>query len=111
MTDKQRKAIEVIKSECYVLPFLDGDRATLINSALDMAIEAIKAQRTGKWIEKSINEWSRKVFCSECGCTAPFEHVSNGDIYSAGGYGVNNKTKFCPNCGARMIESEDKNGI
>jgi len=107
MTDKQRKAIEVIKSECYVLPFLDTDRATLINTALDVAIEAIEAQKVGRWVEENINDWSRKVFCSECGCPPPFEHVSNGDIYSARGYGVINKTKFCPNCGARMIESED----
>lgn len=107
MTDKQRKAIEVIKSECYVLPFLDADRATLINTALDVAIEAIKAQKVGKWIDEDINEWSHKVYCSECGCTPPFEHIGSSNIYSVGGYGINIKTKFCPNCGARMIESED----
>jgi hypothetical protein len=43
------KAIEVLKSECYVLPFLDGDRAALINTALDVAIEALKS----KWIPVS----------------------------------------------------------
>lgn len=83
-----------------------GWNTTLIN-ALDAAIEALEqAPKTGHWVEENINEWSRKVFCSECGCTPPFEHVSNGDIYSSGGYGVNNKTKFCPNCGARMEEQE-----
>lgn len=60
--------------------------------------------KIGHWVEENINEWSHKVFCSECGCPPPFEHVSNGDVYSASGYGVSNKTKFCPNCGARMFE-------
>lgn len=63
--------------------------------------------KTGYWVEKNINEWSRKVFCSECGCSPPFEHVSNGDVYSASGYGVINKTKFCPNCGADMRGDKD----
>ena len=62
----------------------------------------LEKTKTGHWVEENINEWSRKVFCSECGCPPPFEHVSNGDVYSASGYGVSNKTKFCPNCGARM---------
>lgn len=72
-------------------------------------IDAIRAEpKTGHWVEENINEWSRKVFCSECGCPPPFEHISNGDIYSVGGYGVNNKTNFCPNCGAKMVEQETK---
>ena len=63
--------------------------------------------KTGHWVEKNINEWSRKVFCSECGCPPPFEHVSNGDVYSASGYGVTNKTKYCPNCGTKMVEEQE----
>jgi len=63
--------------------------------------------KTGHWIEENINEWSRKVFCSECGCSPPFEHFSNGDVYSATGYGVSNKTKYCPNCGAKMVEPQE----
>ena len=66
--------------------------------------------KTGHWVEENING-GRKVFCSECGYPPPFEYVSSGDVYSASGYGVINKTKFCPNCGARMVEpqeSEDK---
>ena len=60
------KAIEVLKSECYVLPFLDGDRATLINTALDVAIEALK----DKWIPISdrVPEDDRLVIvCTEWG--------------------------------------------
>ena len=60
------KAIEVLKSECYVLPFLDGDRATLINTALDVAIEALKS----RWIPVSdrVPEDDRLVIvCTEWG--------------------------------------------
>jgi hypothetical protein len=56
MTDEQRKAIEVIKSECYVLPFLDGDRATLINSALDVAIEAMEQESVLDYIRAEIED-------------------------------------------------------
>lgn len=64
MTNK--KASEVLKSECYILPFLDGDRATLINTALDVAIEALK----DKWIPVSdrVPEDDRLVIvCTESG--------------------------------------------
>jgi len=58
--------------------------------------------QSGHWVEEKISAGARKVFCSECGCSPPFEHVNTGDVYSASGYGVINKTKFCPNCGAKM---------
>ena len=61
--------------------------------------------KTGHWVEENTNEGGRKVFCSECGCPPPFEHISSGDVYSASGYGVINKTNYCPNCGAKL-ESE-----
>lgn len=40
MTAEQ--AIEVIKSNCYVLNLLNLDRTTLINTSLDMAVEALE---------------------------------------------------------------------
>ena len=67
--------------------------------------------KTGHWIEENINEWSRKVYCSECGCPPPFEHVSNGDVYSASGHGEINKTKYCPNCGAKMVEPQESEEV
>lgn len=30
-------------------------------------------------INEEVEDDCRKVFCSECGCQTPFEHVSNGD--------------------------------
>ena len=42
MTNKE--AISVIKSECYIFNPLDFDRTTRINTALDMAVEALEKQ-------------------------------------------------------------------
>lgn len=36
------KAIEIVKENCYVFNPLNFDRTTLINSALDMIINAAK---------------------------------------------------------------------
>lgn len=49
----REKAIEVLKYECYLLPFLDGDRATLINTALDVAVEALKQKTNEDCIKRS----------------------------------------------------------
>ena len=42
MTNKE--AISVIKSECYIFNPLDFDRTTKINTALDVAIQALEKQ-------------------------------------------------------------------
>ena len=42
MTNKEAK--EIIESECYVFNPLDFDRSTRINTALDIAIEALEKQ-------------------------------------------------------------------
>ena len=42
MTNKE--AISVIKSECYIFNPLDLDRTTKINTALDVAVEALEKQ-------------------------------------------------------------------
>ena len=38
------EAISVIKSECYIFNPLNFDRSTMVNTALDMAIEALEKQ-------------------------------------------------------------------
>lgn len=83
------KAMEVLKSECYVLPFLDGDRAALINTALDVAIEALKAQKVGQWI--TLKDEYGDIVEAVCSCCD-----NNG----------NHKWAFCPHCGARMEGQE-----
>lgn len=39
-----REAIDVIKSECYVLNLLNFDRSTMVNTALDMAVKALSEE-------------------------------------------------------------------
>jgi ribosomal protein S27AE len=58
--------------------------------------------RTGHWVEETIN-LGHKVSCSKCGSAPPFEHISSGDVY--------NKTKFCPNCGAKMVEIQERSEV
>ena len=89
------------------LPFNEKVRVDEITNCIAEVVNmptVTPKPKTGHWIEENINEWSRKVFCSECGCPPPFEYVSSGNVYSASGYGVINKTKFCPNCGVMMFE-------
>lgn len=44
-----RDAIDVIRSECYVVNPLNFDRSTIINTALDKAILALKqTKRLGR---------------------------------------------------------------
>ena len=42
MTNKEAK--EIIKSECYIFNPLDFDKSTMVNTALDMAIEALEQE-------------------------------------------------------------------
>ena len=40
----REEAINIIKSECYVFNPLNFDKSTMVNTALDMAIEALEKQ-------------------------------------------------------------------
>lgn len=60
-----------------------------VTEALDMAIEALSAERTGEWIDKG--EYAE---CSICG--------AHSGIQFDGVEPVPLKTKFCHNCGAEM---------
>lgn len=40
----REEAIEIIKSECYVFNPLNFDRSTMVNTALDMAVKALKQE-------------------------------------------------------------------
>lgn len=63
------------------------------------------AQRKGKWIYEKINSYTSRTYCSECGNSAPFRCVSD-DHYGVHMHGEISKTKFCPNCGAKMDAEE-----
>ena len=40
----REEAINIIKSECYVFNPLNFDKSTMVNTALDMAIEALEQE-------------------------------------------------------------------
>lgn len=58
-------------------------------------------RKKGKWIDVKINSYSSRTCCSECGSSAPFIYKSD-DYYSNHAHGETARTKFCPNCGAKM---------
>ena len=57
-----------------------------------------KILQTGKWIEKEDYNLDTYYDCSECG----------ESFCLIDGTPADNLYKYCPNCGARMTESEDK---
>ena len=59
-------------------------------------------ERKGKWIDKKPNMYTRKVYCSECGCMALSKVKSEGDVYNPRYIIEFAKSNFCSNCGADM---------
>lgn len=57
--------------------------------------------KKGYWIIEKPNEYTRKTYCSVCGKSAPFIAISD-DYYGGRMHGETIKTKYCPNCGAKM---------
>ena len=56
--------------------------------------------KTGHWIEiAQYSDGKHKIECSECG-----NHIF--DRGHANSFNVNNKYKYCPNCGAKMFDQE-----
>ena len=87
----RKEAIEAVKTafgmwECEFDCF--GEDWTNEHKARDMAIEALKEQKTGKW-QKYEGRFEYDWECSECGCSA-WE-----------------KTDYCAHCGARMEREEE----
>ena len=62
-----------------------------LGQAIDMAIKALEEQKTGEWVEIKIDNLN-SIFD---GCVKD-RRCSVCDYHSA------TKTKYCPNCGAKM---------
>ena len=61
--------------------------------AFDMAIKALEQEpKTGHWI---LDETDNSITCDKCGCLIWANDISNGEAH------------YCPNCGAKMAESEE----
>ena len=100
----REEAIKII--DCYDIGFYDlsGEKipAYKLADAFDMAIEALEQEpRKGHWI-MSVDGLYRPI-CDKCGA-----HPWKGYIPT-----VEEATevfKYCPNCGAEMVESQESEG-
>lgn len=55
------KAIEVIKSECYISDLMNLDRTTMVNTALDRAVEALQSSADTQEIIRKFRELQQKA--------------------------------------------------
>ena len=82
------------------VPMSDKDKLLLeVNKAICNNLKALEQQPTrptGKWIEKEDYNLDIYYECSECGA----DYCIEGDILIH---------KYCPNCGAKITESEEEN--
>lgn len=71
-------------------------------AAFDRAIEVLEQEpKTGHWIEiAKYSDGKHKIECSECG-----NHIF--DRGHANSYNVKEKYKYCPRCGAKMVEPQE----
>ena len=67
MTENERKeAIRIIKSECYISDLLDLDRTVMVNTALDMAIDALNLQPTCNQLATDCIMLTREAYSDLC---------------------------------------------
>ena len=95
MTLTNKKAIEILNALAWVQG--GPDREEII-TAISMAIEALADRPIGEWIEDK--HCDRHCICSNCG-------GSSGTQFD-GVQPIPRKTKFCPNCGAKMLNIDSE---
>ena len=83
-----------LQTFCLCKVAIDGKMLSM-KEALGMGIKALENQKTGHWVE--IDDYPHEDF--ECDCCG-------GKVY--GTEEPYEEYKYCPNCGAKMAESEDK---
>jgi hypothetical protein len=66
----------------------------------------LKSQKSGRWkkIESGDKDFPESIVCSKCGCEN--SHLDFGIGAEPIGK-VFVTSKFCPNCGAKMVESQE----
>ena len=88
------EAISIIKTHCYEFNLLDLDECSIVNSALDKAIQSLENDipASGYWeyvcydSVKNIGNYH----CSNC------RFITHENLY-----------RFCPGCGCKMKNSTD----
>ena len=87
---------------CLCIDKMKSDALILLKN-YEVLEKQHEIQRTGKWIEEEPNCYTKRTYCSLCKEPAPFIAVG-GDYYGRNMHGETKKTKYCPSCGARMIQ-------
>ena len=65
-------------------------------------LPSVSTENTGRWIEiAKYSDGKHKIECSECK-----SHIF--DRGHANSFIVKNKYKYCPNCGCRMVEPQER---
>jgi hypothetical protein len=83
--------------ECHGMKRMQG----MAVRALEGLPSAQPKPKTGHWIEiAQYSDGKHKIECSECG-----NHIF--DRGHANSFNVKNKYKYCPNCGAKMVEPQE----
>lgn len=122
-------AIDIIKSECYVFNPLNFDRSTMVNTALDMAVKALKQEPSDDCISREAAikafgdvhpmDYNTQAYITniqnlpsvtpkpKIGRWIPRSHVFGVAYCSECDFELKiDDTNYCPNCGAKM-ESEE----
>ena len=88
---------EYIEREAALMKLMqDGCSAKNLQSISDMPVADVAPVRHGRWVEKEKYTFGIMYDCSLC----ENRILDNGHSWN-----------YCPNCGAKMDESEDKNQI
>ena len=68
----------------------------IVRLCADARILEYVKRKTGHWI---LDETDNSITCNKCGCLIWANDISNGDAH------------YCPNCGARMVEPQESEGV
>lgn len=107
--DAVSRAAVIDLIEASDLDLANGMDNQAVRSFVKMVPPVTPKQKTGKWIHEIVNNYTEKMYCSECGEPAPLVLASDG-YYGVYARGEIRKTHFCPNCGAEM-EGTNENDI
>ena len=82
---------EAIRELIAMKPHIDASMSVMGEVAYNMAIEALKKQKTGKWIkdEEQSKEHTEPIFICSC-------------CQNNSAWGTEERTRYCSFCGAKM---------